>query len=224
MIEDRRYIGSEIYPQIITDNIFIQANTVRENRRTTKSYIVDSSNKPFVYTVKCACYGTSMIHRTDRRAKNSEQWHCGSEKCGARIYMKIEELKKIVADLINEIIAEPALAEQKIDETEIPLEIKIMEREINRMLEQKDLNKEEIQNKILECATQKYEYFTGKAHITERLKADLKKTSPLSDFSMDIFIKTVSAVLIDENAKISIVLKNGNIVTEKSDEIGNNST
>ena len=224
MIEDRRYTGSEIYPQIISQNIFRQANTAKENRRTTKNYIVDSSNKPFVYTVKCACCGTAMIHRTDRRAKKSEQWHCSSEKCGARIYMKIEELKKLVTDLINEIIANLALAEQEIEETEMPSEIRIMESEINRMIEQSDLNKDEIQNRILECAAKKYEYCTDKAHITERLKADFEKTSPLSDFSMDIFIKTVSAVMVDTNAQISIVLKNGNVIKEKSDEIGNNRT
>ena len=165
-----------------------------------------------------------MIHNTNRKAKYTEQWVCGTENCGTKIYMTIEQIEQAVTKLMNEIIRNPILAEQQADEQDMPTEISIMESEINRMLEQTDLDKNEIQNKILECAAKKYEYCTDKAHITERLKADFEKTSPLSNFSMDIFTRTVSAVLIDESNKTRIVLKNGNIITEKSDEIGSDRT
>ena len=224
IIEDRRYTGDGKYPKIISQRMFEQANAVKEEKRTTKSYMVDASNKPLVYAVRCSYCGKTMIHNTNRKAKYAEQWVCGTENCGTKIYMTIEQIEQAVTKLMNEIIRNPILAEQQADEQEMPTEISIMESEINRILEQTDLDKNEIQNKILECATKKYEYCTDKAHITERLKADFEKTSPLSDFSMDIFIKTVSAVLIDESNKTRIVLKNGNIITEKSDEIGSDST
>ena len=224
IIEDRRYTGDGKYPKIISQRMFEQANAVKEEKRTTKSYMVDASNKPLVYAVRCSYCGKTMIHNTNRKAKYTEQWVCGTENCGTKIYMTIEQIEQAVTKLMNEIIRNPILAEQQADEQDMPTEISIMESEINRMLEQTDLDKNEIQNKILECATKKYEYCTDKAHITERLKADFEKTSPLSDFSMDIFIKTVSAVLIDESNKTCIVLKNGNIITEKSDEIGSNRT
>ena len=224
IIEDRRYTGDGKYPKIISQRMFEQANAVKEEKRTTKSYMVDASNKPLVYAVRCSYCGKTMIHNTNRKAKYAEQWVCGTENCRAKIYMTIEQIEQAVTKLMNEIIRSPILAEQQADEQEMITEISIMESEINRMLGQTDLDKNEIQNKILECAAKKYEYCTDKAHITERLKADFEKTSPLSDFSMDIFIKTVSAVLIDESNKTRIVLKNGNIITEKSDEIGSDST
>ena len=224
IIEDRRYAGDGKYPKIISQRMFEQANAVKEEKRTTKSYMVDASNKPLVYAVRCYKNRKTMIHNTNRKAKYAEQWVCGTENCRAKIYMTIEQIEQAVTKLMNEIIRNPILAEQQADEQEMPTEISIMESKINRMLEQSDLNKDEIQNRILECAAKKYEYCTDKAHITERLKADFQKTSPLSDFSMDIFIKTVSAVLIDESNKTRIVLKNGNIITEKSDEIGSDRT
>ena len=224
IIEDRRYTGDGKYPKIISQRMFEQANAVKEEKRTTKSYMVDASNKPLVYAVRCSYCGKTMIHNTNRKAKYTQQWDCGTENCGTKIYMTIEQIEQAVTKLMNEIIRNPILAEQQADEQDMPTEISIMESEINRMLEQTDLDKNEIQNKILECAAKKYEYCTDKAHITERLKADFEKTSPLSDFSMDIFTRTVSAVLIDESNKTRIVLKNGNIITEKSDEIGSDST
>ena len=224
IIEDRRYAGDGKYPKIISQRMFEQANAVKEEKRTTKSYMVDASNKPLVYAVRCSYCGKTMIHNTNRKAKYAEQWVCGTENCGTKIYMTIEQIEQAVTNLMNEIIRNPLLAEQQADEQEMPTEISIMESEISRMIEQTDLDKNEIQNKILECAAKKYEYCTDKAHITERLKADFEKTSPLSDFSMDIFTRTVSAVLIDESNKTRIVLKNGNIITEKSDEIGSDST
>ena len=224
IIEDRRYTGDGKYPKIISQRMFEQANAVKEEKRTTKSYMVDASNKPLVYAVRCSYCGKTMIHNTNRKAKYTEQWVCGTENCGTKIYMTIEQIEQAVTNLMNEIIRNPLLAEQQADEQEMPTEISIMESEISRMIEQTDLDKNEIQNKILECAAKKYEYCTDKAHITERLKADFEKTSPLSDFSMDIFTRTVSAVLIDESNKTRIVLKNGNIITEKSDEIGSDRT
>ena len=224
IIEDRRYTGDGKYPKIISQRMFEQANAVKEEKRTTKSYMVDASNKPLVYAVRCSYCGKTMIHNTNRKAKYTEQWVCGTENCGTKIYMTIEQIEQAVTKLMNEIIRNPILAEQQADEQEMPTEISIMESEISRMIEQTDLDKNEIQNKILECAAKKYEYCTDKAHITERLKADFEKTSPLSNFSMDIFTRTVSAVLIDESNKTRIVLKNGNIITEKSDEIGSDRT
>ena len=196
IIEDRRYAGDGKYPKIISQRMFEQANAVKEEKRTTKSYMVDASNKPLVYAVRCSYCGKTMIHNTNRKAKYAEQWVCGTENCGTKIYMTIEQIEQA-------------------DTGEFDEQFESLMSEIHRL---------EIQNKILECAAKKYEYCTDKAHITERLKADFEKTSPLSNFSMDIFTRTVSAVLIDESNKTRIVLKNGNIITEKSDEIGSDST
>lgn len=69
-----------------------------------------------------------------------------------------------------------------------------------------------IQNRILECATKKYEQIRSKAHITQRLKAEFERSSLLSDFHIDLFEKTVSAIRMNIDGQISIVLKNGNII------------
>lgn len=71
-----------------------------------------------------------------------------------------------------------------------------MENEIERALGQIDFDKETIQNLILQCASKRYEKEKSQKHITDRLKADFEKSSPLSVFDAELFSKTVTAVLL----------------------------
>lgn len=212
ILEDKRYTGDDKYPMIINNQIFTQANTIRAERRTNENCIVNDKNKMLIYTVKCACCGGTMIHRTDRRLRSIEQWLCDNTDCRIRVKMTIEELKLAITALMNMCINDPTIAEQDEEKQEVSAEIRLMENEIDRMTEQADINKSEIQNRILECAAKKYEQIKSKAHITQRLKAEFERSDLLLDFYMDLFEKTVSAIRMNIDGEISLVLKNGKII------------
>ena len=216
MIEDKRYIGDEKYPQIINEKIFEKANTIKQTRRTTKNYVVTAENKPVVYLAYCAECGSPLYHMTDNRYAEKESWYCKSEECKFTIKMTIDELQNRITDLLNEVIASQDLIEYSEYDTETPIETMRLENEIERKLEQLDFNKDELQNLILECAAKKYSENKSARHITDRLKADFEKSSPLSMFSMELFEKTISAVYIDKRGSVSIMLKNGNIIGKEN--------
>lgn len=216
MIEDKRYIGDEKYPQIINEEIYIKANHIKQARRTTKNYVVTAKNKPVVYLVYCAECGSPLYHLTDNRYAEKESWYCKSEECKFTIKMTIDELQNRITDLLNEVIATQDLIEYSEYDTETSIEIMRLENEIERKLEQLDFNKDELQNLILECAAKKYDEDKSARHITDRLKADFEKSSPLSTFSMELFEKTVSALYIDKRGSVSIKLKNENIIRKEN--------
>ncbi|MGN0457293.1 MAG: recombinase family protein [Acutalibacteraceae bacterium] len=218
IIEDKRYLGDEKYPQIIQEEIFNKANSIKQNRRTTKNYVVTAENKPVVYLTRCAECGAPLYHITDTRYAESESWCCKTDKCRLNIKLTISELQKHITDLLNEVIANRELiqyAESDIS-SEPTTEIIRIENEIERLLEQSDFDKDKLQKLILECAEQKYSSDKSNRHITERLKANFEKLSPLSTFSMELFEKTISAVLIDKRGSVSIKLKNGNIIGKEN--------
>lgn len=157
MIEDKRYIGDEKYPQIINEEIFKKANHIKQTRRTTKNYVVTAENKPVVYLVYCAECGSPLYHLTDNRYAEKESWYCKSEECKFTIKMTIDELQNRITDLLNEVIASQDLIEYSEYDTETPIEIMRLENEIERKLEQLGFNKDELQNLILECAAKKYD-------------------------------------------------------------------
>lgn len=220
ILEDKRYTGDDKYPMIINNQIFTQANTIKAERRTNENCIVNAKNKLIIYTTKCACCGGTMIHKVDKRSKCVEQWLCDNTDCRTRINMTINELKSAITALMNMCINDPSITDKDEDEQELSAEIRLMENDIDRMTEQADIDKSEILNRILECAAKKYEQIKSKAHITQRLKAEFEKSSLLSGFYTDLFEKTVSAIRMNIDGEISLVLKNGKLI-EKGETNGN---
>lgn len=217
MIEDERYIGDDTYPAIIDKDIFQKANFEKNSRRTNISPVVTAEKKLLTHKVICADCRRRLFHSTDSRLKNSEKWFCKNEACKFSVYMTVAELEHEITEILNLLISTPKFTEyEEADiQAEPSLEIIRMENEIERQLESIDFDKNEIQNMILQCAAKKYDECKSVRHITERLKADFENRSPLSAFNTDLFERTVSAVIIDKNKKVSLKLKNGKIIRKE---------
>lgn len=217
MIEDERYIGDDTYPAIIDKDIFQKANFEKNSRRTNISPVVTAEKKLLTHKVICADCGRRLFHNTDSRLKNSEKWFCKNEDCKFSVYMTVAELEHEITEILNLLISTPKFTEY--EETDIQaepsLEIIRMENEIERQIESIDFDKNEIQNMILQCATKKYDAHKGVRHITERLIADFEQSSPLSAFNTGLFDRTVSAVVIDKDKKVSLKLKNNKIIQKE---------
>lgn len=217
MIEDKRYIGDKSYPAIVDEDVFKRANAEKNIRRTNAEPIITTEKKILVHKVQCANCENKLFHNTNSKLKNSELWYCKNKDCNFSVHMAIAELEYMVTKILNLLISKPSLAEYK--ETDIQaepsLEIIRMENEIERQLGSLDFDEAEIQNMILQCAAKKYDECKSVRHITERLKADFENRSPLSAFNTDLFERTVSAVIIDKNKKVSLKLKNGKIIRKE---------
>ncbi|HCA29757.1 MAG TPA: hypothetical protein DEP23_09425 [Ruminococcaceae bacterium] len=219
IIEDERYLGNDTYPKLISDEIYRQANAIKANRRTTTDCIVHSDNKPFVYVVKCAKCGSKMLHRTDRNKKLSETWYCQNSDCKASVKMNISDVQNKVTMLLNQVIKNPRLAECTYHmKPEFSINIRKAENEISRMLEQLDFDKDDLKNLIFGCAAKKYDEDKSARHITNRLKADFENLSPLSEFQVELFQRTVSQILLASDDTVHIRLKNNNIIRKESDD------
>lgn len=140
------------------------------------------------------------------------------------IPMTLAELQSSITELLNQVIISPNILDvpEQDSETEYSIEIMCMERDIERQLASGYFDKDKLQNLILECAMKKYNEDTSVQHITERLKAEFEKSSPLSAFSIELFDKTVSAVMINKNSSVSIMLKDGTIVGKENCDAGTN--
>ena len=216
LLEDRRYVGDDIYPKIINEEVFQRANETRENRTQIENRKVTVENKKLLKSIICAECGAQLQHRTDNRLKNSEIWFCGPEKCKIVHRLPISDLIDEVKNILNQIILHPTVLDTyKTEEYEPSLEIIRIENEIERKLESIDFDKEEIQRLIYACASAKYSENNSTKHITERLKADFERMSLLSAYSPEVFDTAVKKVLMDKNGNVSLMLKNNEIITKE---------
>lgn len=217
MIEDKRYIGGDNYPTIIDKNTFQRANVEKNNQIRNINPVITAEKKLLTNKVICSNCGRRLFHNTDSRLKNSEKWFCKNEDCKFSVHMTVAELEHEITEILNLLISQPKLVEYEETDTsaEASIEIIRMENEIERQLESIDFNKNEIQNMILQCAAKKYDAYKGVRHITDRLKADFEKSSPLSAFNKELFDRTVSAITIDKDKKVCLKLKNNKIIRKE---------
>ena len=206
MIEDKRYIGGDNYPAIIDKDTFQRVNIEKNNRIRNINPVITSEKKLLTNKVICSNCGRRLFHNTDSRLKNSEKWFCKNEGCKFSVYMTVAELEHEITEILNLLILQPGLVEYEGTDisAEPSIEIIRLENEIEQQLESIDFDKNEIQNMILQCAAKKYDAYKGVRHITDRLKADFEKSSPLSAFNAELFDRTVSAVEFDKDEKSDI--------------------
>lgn len=217
MIEDKRYIGGDNYPAIIDKDTFQRANVEKNNRIRNINPVITAEKKLLTHRVICSNCRRRLFHHTDNSLKNSEKWFCKNEDCQFSVYMTVAEIEHEITKILNLLISQPKLVEYEETNihTEPSLEIIRMENEIERQFESIDFDKNEIQNMILQCAAKKYDAYKGVRHITDRLKADFEKSSPLSAFTAELFDRTVSAITIDKDKKVCLKLKNNKIIRKE---------
>lgn len=92
IIEDKRYLGTQLYPGLISESVFAAANKTKDERRTATDYVINENNKILTGTVHCAECGGRLYHRTDNTQKHNETWYCKTDGCKKSVQMTIAEL------------------------------------------------------------------------------------------------------------------------------------
>ena len=129
------------------------------------------------------------------------------------VYKTVTKVKKDITEIINRLIHSPTLTENGEDKgyTESQ-EVILKTAEIERMTAASDVDITAVQKLIFECAEEKYRENETARHITERMKAELINTAPLSEFSGEIFLRTVKATVMEKDGTVRLTLKNGTVL------------
>lgn len=213
MIDDIRYCGNEKYPAVISLETYNAAKLVKAERSTVNKYTLQKEDKSVIKNIRCSYCGGILRHITNNCNKKNERFICGD--CRLTVYKTVSELKTDITEILNRLIAEPLLivTEETGGYCESP-DIRCKIGEIERMTAALDVEAETVQKLIFECAEAKYREIKSERHITDRMKAELINTAPLSCFSKELFEKTVTAIIIERDGNIRLILKNG-FVAEK---------
>ena len=143
------------------------------------------------------------------------------------VNMDDSDLLKGITELLNTIIANPDITQISVTKTAIKpyTDVMRLENEIQRELENIHLDKNTIIKKMLECVSLKYTNIDSQKYISKRLKADFANASPLINFSMDLFNRTVKAITFSDDGEVNIILINDqHIGKEKSDNANSSYT
>lgn len=212
IIEDERYTGKDEYPVIIDRAEYEASVCIKKDRNTQGG--TDRKKEIYKLGVKvfCASCGSEMKRQTDTRQRIEQCWICNGESCGIRVRKADSSLLADVTELMNALIAEPGRVQIEANQSETPLALRRLENEIGRMLDAADFDRKVLVKNMLERASLKYASIDSKPYIAKRLRAGLERSGLLSDFSKELFDRTVKGILLDADGTVSIRLINDQII------------
>jgi len=214
ILEDARYLGAGQFPALVEETSFTVVQARKQERNDRKVIQPESHISLITIPVACAACGTAMTRTHHTRRKITEAWDC---PCGARVWLADGDLLAGITEILNRLIADPALImepEHETDEAQ-QLEVRRLQNEIRRQLEGFDLDRDTVQHDIFALAAAKFKSLPNRA-TTEMLRAAFEKSAPLNFFSRALLEATTTQVLLGGGG-VFLKLKNQQIIG-KDDE------
>lgn len=224
IIEDERYLGTNGYPQIIDEDMHKTLMRIKSEKNTQKG----TNRKEDIFNlgvpILCPKCGSKMCRRHDSNRKCPDWWLCQNDNCKKTIGISDNDLIYGITECLNTIISNPDIIETVTDTDKEPsLDVRRLNNEISRMLDSHSFDKNILRKKMLECVSLIYTNISPQKYISKRLKADFANASPLINFSMDLFNRTVKTITFNDNGEVNIILINDQQIGKEQSSNANSS-
>jgi len=209
ILEDARYLGAGQFPLLVDEAVFRAVQTRKQERNDRKMIQSESHVSQITMPVACATCGSAMTRTHHTRRKIAEAWDC---PCGVKISLLDSNLLAGITEILNRLIADPALiTEEPHEPDEVQqLEIRRLGNEIGRQLEGFEFDRDTVQQDIFSLAAAKYASLPDRA-TTQLLRVAFEKSVPLESFSRELLEAAAMQVLLVSDG-ILLKLKNNQII------------
>lgn len=199
IIEDERYLGTNGYPPIIDDDTHKTLMQIKSEKNTQKGTDRKADIFNLGVPILCPKCGSKMCRRHDSNRKYPDWWLCQNDNCKKTIGISDNDLIYGITECLNTVISNPYIIKTVTDvDKESSLDVYRLENEISRVLDSHSFDKNILRKKMLECVSLIYTNISPQKYISKRLKADFANASPLINFSMDLFNRTVKTITFND--------------------------
>ena len=223
ILENEKYLGKDGYPALIDSKTFYRANARKKSKATSVNEISEE-----LKIIRSLTYCTECGHRLSRIGGNTQtdKWDCRNPECSRFNYRLTDNMiKDILLHILNAVIANPDLlnTDSEISAYTPSIKVKYQQNELNRLMDNLQIDTEEVKTEILKLAELKYECCTYDEgpQKTEYLKELLSDREQLNIIDYDLLKSCVSRILIGHFYTIEIEFINGitiKNITERTDK------
>lgn len=203
MIDDKRYIGENGYPPILTEQAYKAMQAMKTEKNTQKAV----SHFKLTVPVVCPSCGGRMHRRYDNRRKASTWWCCA--ECKTIVSITDKDLQNGITERLNKVIADPERIKIPESAYEESQEVRRMNAEIAKALNTPGCDKEVLKQKMLTCVSEKYKSLGTEVTTAQSLKDIFKSASTLTAYDSALVDQAVSEIRLQRNGEISLILING---------------
>ena len=212
IIEDKRYLGNQDYPTIISEDLSEKANTLKSGKNTQSNIDKDNMIYSLEATVCCPCCGNIMKRIFEPRNKIPERWRCERAGCHRIIPISDVDLLSEIQALFNSIISNPELITPSDSENQISIKTQRAENEINRLFDSRNPNKDQIRGKLIEAVSLQYGDIDTAKYESQWLRDLFLSQAPFKKFPLELFNQTVNTISFDGDESVTVTLINGQTV------------
>ena len=222
ILENEKYLGKDGYPVLIDSKTFYHANVRKKSKATSVNEISEE-----LKIMRSLSYCTECGHRLSRFGGNTQtdKWDCRNSECSRFNYRLTDNMiEDILLHILNAVIANPDLldTDSEISAYTPNIKVKCQQNEINRIMDNPQINSEKVKTEILRLAELKYDCCTynDSPQKTEYLKELISGREQLNMLDIDLLKSCVSRILIGHFYTIEIEFINGVIIkniTERKD-------
>ena len=211
ILENEKYLGKDGYPVLIDSETFYHANVRKKSKATSVNEISEE-----LKIIRNLSYCTECGHRLSRFGGNTQtdKWDCRNPECSRFNYRLTDNMiKDILLHILNAVIANPDLldTDSEISGYTPNIKVKCQQNEINRLMDNPQIDTEKAKTEILKLAELKYECCTYDEgpQKTEYLKELLSGKEQLNIIDYDLLKSCVSRILIGHFYTVEIEFING---------------
>ena len=222
ILENEKYLGKDGYPVLIDSETFYRANARKKSKATSVNEISEE-----LKIIRSLTYCTECGHRLSRIGGNTQtdKWDCRNPECSRFNYRLTDNMiKDILLHILNAVIANPDLldTDSEISGYTPNIKVKCQQNELNRLMDNPEIDSEKVKTEILRLAELKYDccVYNDSPQKTEYLKELISGREQLNTLDIDLLKSCVLRILIGHFYTIEIEFINGIIknIMERTDK------
>ena len=224
LLEDKRYLGDDKYPALISEEDYNEIQKKREEKNTQKDTNRSADIFQMPIPIRCAKCNAQMRRVVNKRAIIPIRWMCQVHTCKAAVGKTDENMYADLTGLLNEVIGNPErviIPQEK--ETELSVETRRLNNEITRMFDSKLIDGEAVRTKMITYASLKYAELDNSVIKAQRLKDIFTAILPLQTLSLELLERTVDEIKMYADGTLGIVLENGQEIKQEVENADSNS-
>lgn len=210
MIANPKYCGDGNYPIIINKEDFDKAQTLKAQRNSQKDSDIRKTITPAVTQILCGFCGKPTERSNNKRVRLQQRYICTNELCKHTFCIDDEMMRSKVTHLLSSAVPCSVSDIQAEDH----LNLRLMENEIERLLDTNDADIERIRQLIFDVAAEKYRILTDGYAKMEKLRAVLEQAKLPSCNIRKTVMEAVRSITLHNDDTIEITLINGQVLRE----------
>ncbi len=224
IIENEKYLGTDKYPQIISEKFFIQANEKRASKATSMCVISEDLQE-----IRNRTYCLECGHRLSRIGGNcrSAKWDCRNPDCYRLEYQLTDQMIiGAVLTVLNTVIANPSFIESnsEISVYSPTADVIRKQNEISQMMDSAQVDFDRIKSEIFKLAEMKYGCctYSNNPQKTAQIRSLIENQEQLNTLDIGLFKTCISRIWISHFCTIEVEFINGVHIKSITERTGEN--